>query len=346
MKADVIEKITLDMYENWISEAEGLGCKTPDEFEEYILNSKNVNIWEFDKIREKIVRKCFNDKDYSKLNLIGNYFFGRTFIPSRLADDIMNNFIFLTTAKDLEMFVYSDGVYKPEGENLIREVVTAILGEDGRVLRTHEVISNIKFRTLIKRDEFDKDKDVINLKNGIFRLSDGKLHDHTPTILTTVQMGIKFDRKAKCPNIKKFLKEIVTSDNVPLLEEMIGYCLVKNYKFHRFFILDGETNAGKTTFIRLLESFLGKENVSGTSLYDLTMRTFLRAELYGKLANIHDDIPDTTITKTGAIKMVTGEAMIQAELKYRNPFKFTNYAKFIFTTNNPPNDSRKFVGDG
>src|SRR5699024_4107333 len=63
---------------------------------------------------------------------------------------------------------------------------------------------------------------------------------------------------------------------------------------------------------------------------------FKTAELFGKLANIGDDIsseyiPDASVFK----KLVTGES-ISAEKKGQDPFDFINYSKLLFSANEIP----------
>jgi putative DNA primase/helicase len=56
--------------------------------------------------------------------------------------------------------------------------------------------------------------------------------------------------------------------------------------------------------------------------------------LYQKLANIDADVSgDILINNTGKIKKLTGNDESAAEFKYKQPFKFRNYAKLIFSCN-------------
>ena len=46
-----------------------------------------------------------------------------------------------------------------------------------------------------------------------------------------------------------------------MLEEIIGYCLYPDYDIAAMFFLLGKGEIGKTTYLRLIERFLTKENV-------------------------------------------------------------------------------------
>jgi P4 family phage/plasmid primase-like protien len=128
-------------------------------------------------------------------------------------------------------------------------------------------------------------------------------------------------------------------DKYPLLLELTGYPLLAGkYPLKSLFVIWGDRDSGKTTFSQLLISLLGKDNIASTPIQDLasgSMR-FSRIELYHKLANICDDLPNKIVHETGWIKEMTGESLIKGERKFRDPIYFYNYAKLIFLCNNPP----------
>lgn len=77
------------------------------------------------------------------------------------------------------------------------------------------------------------------------------------------------------------------------------------------------------------------DNTSSLDLKELNQR-FKTAELFGKLANIGDDISNEYIKSDSEFKkLVTGEA-INVERKSKEPFDFTNYAKLVFSANKMP----------
>jgi len=121
-----------------------------------------------------------------------------------------------------------------------------------------------------------------------------------------------------------------------LLQEMWGYCVTKDYKYHKAFMLYGSGKNGKSTLIELLKGFLGERNYSSVSLHDLCYKRFAKAKLYGKLANLHADIPSKKLIETGNFKMLTGEDTLWADVKHKEGFDFRNHAKLIFSANELP----------
>ena len=80
-----------------------------------------------------------------------------------------------------------------------------------------------------------------------------------------------------------------------LLCEAVGYCFYRRNELRKAFILTGEKQNGKSTYLSLITSLLGRENVTSLDLGELGQR-FKPAELFGKLANVGDDIGDDFIS--------------------------------------------------
>jgi len=139
------------------------------------------------------------------------------------------------------------------------------------------------------------------------------------------------------PHIYAFFKDIVGEDKVILQLTKIGYVFYPNNPFKLMFMEIGAKDAGKTTFLKLFMHIIGERNISTISLQDLADYRFARAELWGKLVNIYDDIPLTTIRNQGIIKMLSGESRIDAPVKYKQEIQsFINTAKSIYTANRLP----------
>ncbi len=138
-----------------------------------------------------------------------------------------------------------------------------------------------------------------------------------------------------CPKTLEAFKAWV-GDNWPLLFEIIGYCLYPSYDLHKAIMLIGAGSNGKSTYLRLVRTILGDENVVSISLQDLLSNRFMPAQLYHKLANIYPDLPSEALENVGLFKALTGEDYITADRKYRDPIRFVNYAKLLFSANELP----------
>ena len=81
--------------------------------------------------------------------------------------------------------------------------------------------------------------------------------------------------------------------------------------------------------------FVGGENVCHLSLQRLESDRFSPARLYGKLAK-YTDLPSDRLSISAMFKAITGCDRITAEIKYRDSFEFTPFARLLFSANRLP----------
>jgi len=274
---------------------------------------------------------------------LDDLFDGEKFVPMKAVNELTNltnSYPLLTPVVDgrpQQIYLYheADGIWRPDGETWVKDVLQRILGEKARVKTLNEVKELVKVATYIDHECFKEDPGTVVLLNGSYDLHTGTLNPHSPLNYAKSRLPVRYDPGADCPEIKKFLHEIAPND-VETLQEWVGYHLLKHYRYQRAVILLGSGNNGKSTFLDLLTRFLGVENVSNESLYQLSTQRFSTSQLYRKLANICPDISPDEIRRTGTFKAVTGGDWIRAEFKNRDPFKFQNYAKLTFSCNQIP----------
>lgn len=151
-----------------------------------------------------------------------------------------------------------------------------------------------------------------------------------------MQLNVSYRPEAECPRFRQYLREVIDEDQIPLVQEMMGYFLVPVTRGQKCFVIVGEGGAGKSQLLLVLNDILlGKENVSNVSWQALNER-FKTAELFGKLANIFADLPTKNIEDNGIFKALVGEDYLTVEKKNKNPFSFTSTARLIFSCNNIP----------
>jgi putative DNA primase/helicase len=152
----------------------------------------------------------------------------------------------------------------------------------------------------------------------------------------SVESGIVKVAEEVAPEVVNIFRSWV-GEAWPLLFEVIGYCLFAGeYPFNKAFMFIGDGRNGKSTFLRLVKTILSEENVAGLSLQELTNYRFGPSELYHRLANIFQDIPNKPIGYTGWFKILTGEDYVSAPRKFRDSLYFKNYAKLLFSANELP----------
>jgi putative DNA primase/helicase len=186
--------------------------------------------------------------------------------------------------------------------------------------------------------------ELVNFRNGLLDWREGALGEHSPDVLSTVQLAVNWNPGAACPRFEKFLAEVLTPDDIGRMWETIGYLLMPGDPLHKMFLLYGPGFNGKGVLLRVLTALIGRQNVSAVSLHSLASERFARVALFGKLANVCGDIDATRIEQTGLLKQLTGEDLINAEHKFRKSFDFTSWAVPLFSANDIPSSSDTSYG--
>lgn len=267
-------------------------------------------------------------------------FMAAKFVDSILKCYPMNNFI--TPINDQGgkgVWMYNDdkGIFQNIGVPWMEEKLKKILGQSARKSYYSSVIKHFQVSTYTDPKEFEETPRIIVLKNGSFNIMSGTMVNNSPEYKAKNMLPITYDLSAKCPKFLKFLERVLPKQELrDFFQEWLGYHLLKDYRYQRVVVLQGDGDNGKSTLLSVMLRFLGHENVSSENLYRLSTNRFSPAELHGKLGNISADIGPEELKYTGIIKTLTGNDYITVEHKNRDPFQFTNYAKMMFSCNQLP----------
>jgi len=241
--------------------------------------------------------------------------------------------------KDEKIYFFDEGIYTLRGKEVIKTNVEKLLKSYCNSRIVMEVLEKIKRKTAISQDKFDKvPEELICLDNGILNVKDKTLIGHHPHFYFKSKLNIKFDDTKEINPLKKFIEETFYPEDVPVIQEWLGFNLYKKYFVKKAIILFGEKNTGKTVFLNVLIKFLSQKNCAGISLQRIASKDkFSLSFLKDKLANIYDDLSSDDLKDSGGFKIATGGGYATAEYKFGDSFQFLNYAKNIFSTNMIPN---------
>lgn len=257
---------------------------------------------------------------------------------SQFAKKLMKKHKFACMVDNSQLWWYNEqrGLWRPQAKEKIGlEAEQAY--SNVSTYEVKEIINKISRNIPVKREVFNNHNGYVNIKNGMIELQTGKIIPHDPLLYSIYQIPIVYNPQSSCPEINSFLHDIVTSNDQKTIYELFGFLLFPSYTIHKAFILFGSTgHNGKTTLIRLLQSFIGLENCSNVELQDFGKDIFATASLYGKIANIADDLSSRAMDSAGKFKQLTGESPVSAQNKYERRFEFTNHAKMIFACNRIP----------
>lgn len=260
------------------------------------------------------------------------FFNDKTFLFDRFATYLKNNDYVVKINGQLH--IYHDGIYV----NGYKTIEAAMIQQIPNLRKTQrrEVLD---YMELIVDEKKPADARYIAFKNGVLDIVTGNLLPFSPDLVVTNQIPWNYVPDAYNELADKTLNKLSCGDVVirALLEECIGYCFYRRNELGKAFILTGDRNNGKSTFLDCIKVILGEGNISALDLKELGDR-FSTSMMFGKLANIGDDIGDDFLqgSQVAVFKKVVTGNRIKAERKGQDPFEFNPYIKLLFSANDIP----------
>ena len=239
-----------------------------------------------------------------------------------------------------KLWAYVGGVYVPNGKSIVHRHVKRLLTgplDMPDKWTSHQADEVVAFISVDAPALWEKPRlDRINLRNGILSVKTRKLAPHSPEFLSPVQLPISYDPAAVCHEIEKFALEVFPEDAIELAWEIPAWLMTPDTSIQKAIMLTGPGGNGKSTWLDLLVTFLGRQNTSSKSLQKMESDRFAASGLVGKMANICADLPSAALVGTSMFKAITGGDMIPAEYKYGDPFDFIPFSRLLFSANQPP----------
>lgn len=260
------------------------------------------------------------------------FFDGKTFLFDKFAQYLKNEYHIVKINGQLH--IYNNGIYDYAQKSIETKMIEKI-----PTLTAQRRTEVMKYLDLICEDMEQSEANYIAFKNGIYDIVTDTMIPYTPDIILTNRINHNYNVSAYNQLTDTTLDKLACNDNEvrALLEECIGYCFYRRNELGKAFILTGDKANGKSTFLDLIKYILGDGNISALDLRELGDR-FSTAMIFGKLANIGDDIGDEFMQGNAVSifkKIVTGNR-IKAELKGKDPFEFNPYVKLLFSANDMP----------
>ena len=126
-----------------------------------------------------------------------------------------------------------------------------------------------------------------------------------------------------------FLSQLLTTEDIPTLQEFMGYCLIPSTKGQKMLILTGRGGEGKSRIGLVLRALLGS-NMNTGSIAKIETSPFARADLEHQLVMLDDDMKLEALPQTNNIKaIVTAELPMDLERKGRQSYQGDLYVRFL-----------------
>lgn len=323
---------------DWMTMDEGDGRN--QELFNYILKLQS-NGFSKDEVKEcitiinkHVLKKPLDDKEIETILRddafqMPVFYDGKTFLHDKFGQFLISEYNIIKIGGVLHYF--KDGVYVPANIDGIMIKHIPNLRQQQRKEVQSFMLAYIDKNTTVSSANF------IAFKNGIYDVSTDALEPFTKERIMTNKINWNYNPDAYSELVDTVLNNLACGDPKIrlLMEEIIGYTFYRRNELRKAFMLKGKRHNGKSTFLDMLAALLGEDNISALDLSDLS-HEYKAAGLFGKLANLGDDIEDEFIPSAGIFKKVVSGDRVNANVKFAAPIEFNPYCKLIFSGNTIP----------
>lgn len=303
-----------------------LGKYCEDKLCDYPRDGPKARAWhDNNKIRVEDVVEFSQRKDGSR---------SVKFSPDKAAAVIIKEYPIVSTPDEL-IWIYRDGIYVPDGEVTVDQILDRIVGDLYNSRSASETHRKIVLRTLKDYNIFDSNPYLFAVDNGVVDMSTGKFKKHDPKFYLTQKSPVKFDKKATCPEIEKFLgSALATVDNVLSFLDIMT-AKTTDLLFEYFVVMIGGGANGKSKAEELIRAFFGDESIAEVDIATLTQNRFDRKEIFKKKFLINSEVSGDE-KESRWIKYISGGGRLDADQKGREHIQFRPRCIIIIDTNDPP----------
>ena len=211
--------------------------------------------------------------------------------------------------------------FSPEGritdeDALRRSIYQELSGyiSTGVSARVDSIMSTLRLECPSKGLE-ERLEDIMDIPvaNGTYRLDTG----FSPMKhLTRYRLPVNYNPDAPEPvTWLKFLGELLHEEDIPTLQEYMGYCLVPSTIAQKMLIITGQGGEGKSRVGIVMKSLLGC-NMCVNSIAKVEQNPFARADLQHMLLMVDDDLRMDALKSTNYLKsIITAELPMDLERK-------------------------------
>lgn len=292
-----------------------------------ILKVKNINIENI----IKLIWDLTNAWQDSKINL--EFFTSKgQLIHEKLSKFLIEKHKLIKIGDVIYAYINDDyRMLNNEGlQKLIRTEIRSL-----RIKQVAETIADIK--SFVDIVEKESDPRYIKVKNGIFDIETDQLLENSSNFIITNTIPWEYNPNSYDEMLDSSLDEWSAFDSKTreMFEEMFGYSIYRSSKFKKYFIIHGESDTGKSTFLELFNILVGDENSTCLSLQQFT-EDYYPVDLISKLVNVGDDISSITIKNSAILKTLTSGEVLKVRQIRQDTVTLKNYATLLFSCNHIP----------
>lgn len=208
-----------------------------------------------------------------------------------------------------------------------------------------DMLEIFKSSNQISAKNFDADKMLMGISNGVLDLETGKLLAASKMMYISRYSDISYKQDATCPRWLQFINEITCGDveYAKFLQRMVGYILTGRTDEQVMFFLYGHGCNGKSTFMNIIQRLMGGY------YHQINSDVLLQSNNSGKGANpsisklngsrlvVANELPEGSRMDENLVKSMTGNDVIVARQLYAKvELEYVPMFKLIMVGNHKP----------
>ncbi|WP_440951484.1 DUF5906 domain-containing protein [Methanococcoides sp. FTZ1] len=255
-----------------------------------------------------------------------------------------------------QLYIYQGGYYqegKEKIESMVHEILRNVGFTNNRYKGSFESATREIIHRLVRYDPyteypFNNHENIIPVANGFVKIDFDKgireLIPSDPYYKFNYRLPVVYNPDMSGDIIHNHvITQYVEEEDVDFLYQIPAQAILQTLlpmPYKKFYVLQGDKDAGKTSYLTLLLHTLGDVNISSVSLQQLTSDRFSKANLEGKVMNVYDDMSDIPLKEGGIIKTLTGGAWHWIERKNQQGYDAKINAVHCYACNTPPDVSK------
>lgn len=178
--------------------------------------------------------------------------------------------------------------------------------------------------------------------NGTLELDTGTLRENRPEDFMTWTHSFAYEPSATCPTYDAFLPQVACDQQsrIDFLDDIMGYAFYEDCRLEKMFVLIGDGQNGKGTYLKVLEALFKSDNDSGgfsQSVTNIQPKDFesptQRILLEGSMLNIAHDIDPKLKDCASYLKSITSGDTIDGNRKFCDSHSFRPRTKIVCSSN-------------
>ncbi|MEK5331037.1 phage/plasmid primase, P4 family [Lysinibacillus sp. FSL W8-0992] len=265
-----------------------------------------------------------------------------TFMHHILAKEVLKSYPIVrypTPHSDLYYYNKRKGIYEQDRSGRQVSAIIRSFDDELKSSQVREVFNYIQeLSPIVNRIN----ENYIALENGILNFTTFELESFTSDIFVLQKIPVKYNPNAYDEFVDSTLKKVTQGyePSIMNIQEMFACVLYPGVLVPKIHYLYGKSASnGKSSILNMIHKTFNRDggNISAVTPQKLAVNTFAGASVYGKLANIVDDNPDSLIEDSGLLKTIITGGYIEIERKGKDAETVKVNTSMIIASNHLPN---------